>query len=139
MNIPNSVTSIGKSAFSYCKGLTSVVIGSGVTSIGYAAFSGCSSLDSITSLNPIPPTIGSNTFEEYNATLYVPSGAKAAYSEADYWKKFVRIVERGESTGIEEVVPAEPRETVIYDLSGCRVMHPVKGGVYIVKGKKRIF
>jgi hypothetical protein len=51
----------------------------------------------------------------------------------------MRIVERGESTGMEEVVSAEPRETVIYDLSGRRVMHPVKGGVYIVNGKKRIF
>jgi hypothetical protein len=51
----------------------------------------------------------------------------------------MRIVERGESTGMEQVVPTKPRETVIYDLSGRRVMHPVKGGVYIVNGKKRIF
>ena len=108
-------------------------------SIGVYAFLKCPSLESITSLNPIPPTIGSETFDEYNATLYVPTGAKAAYSEADFWKKFVRIVERGESTGMEDVIFSEPRETVIYDLSGGRVMHPVKGGVYIVNGKKRIF
>ncbi len=39
--IPNSVTSIGGSAFSGCKGLTSVTIPNSVTSIGGSAFSGC--------------------------------------------------------------------------------------------------
>ena len=42
-----SVTSIGYRAFSYCDGLTSVVIGNSVTSIGEDAFYGCSSLTSI--------------------------------------------------------------------------------------------
>ena len=46
--IPNSVTSIGDRAFSYCNGLTSVTIGNNVTSIGNGAFIGCSSLTSIT-------------------------------------------------------------------------------------------
>ncbi len=46
-NIPESVTSIGSSAFSDCSGLTSITIGSGVTSIGDSAFSGCSGLTSI--------------------------------------------------------------------------------------------
>ena len=36
--IPNSVTSIGSSAFSGCSGLTSVTIPNSVTSIGYEAF-----------------------------------------------------------------------------------------------------
>ena len=47
------VTSIGKSAFSGCKNLTSVVIPSGVTNIGYWAFENCSSLTSVT----IPDTV----------------------------------------------------------------------------------
>ncbi|MBR2926739.1 MAG: leucine-rich repeat domain-containing protein, partial [Clostridia bacterium] len=46
--IPDSVTSIGSSAFSGCSSLTSIVIPDGVTSIGDRAFSGCSSLTSIT-------------------------------------------------------------------------------------------
>lgn len=45
--IPNSVASIGHSAFSYCDNLTSVVIGNSVTSIGVWAFSSCSNLTSI--------------------------------------------------------------------------------------------
>ena len=46
--IPNSVTSIGSSAFSDCTGLTSLTIPNSVTSIGEGAFLGCSGLTSIT-------------------------------------------------------------------------------------------
>ena len=46
--IPNSVTTIGTSAFSDCSGLTSVTIPNSVTSIGYGAFGGCSGLTSVT-------------------------------------------------------------------------------------------
>ena len=55
--IPDSVTSIGSSAFSGCSGLTSVTIGNGVTSIGSYAFKNCSGLtivtipDSVTSID----------------------------------------------------------------------------------------
>ncbi len=38
VTIPDSVTSIGESAFGACFSLTSVTIGNGVTSIGEAAF-----------------------------------------------------------------------------------------------------
>ena len=46
--IPESVTSIGESAFYYCTKLTSVTIPDGVTSIGDYAFVDCSSLTSVT-------------------------------------------------------------------------------------------
>ena len=47
ITIPNSVTSIGESAFSYCSGLTSITIPYSVTSIGSNAFAFCSGLTSI--------------------------------------------------------------------------------------------
>ena len=48
ISIPESVTSIGKSAFSGCSSLTSISIPEWITSIGEYAFSSCSSLASIT-------------------------------------------------------------------------------------------
>ena len=51
--IPNSVTSIGRSAFIGCTGLTSIAIPNSVTSIGGYAFSCCSGLTSITIPNSV--------------------------------------------------------------------------------------
>ena len=48
VTIPNGVTNIGASAFSGCSGLTSMTIPDSVTNIGYAAFGGCSGLTSVT-------------------------------------------------------------------------------------------
>ena len=46
-SIPSGTTSIGYSAFNYCKGLTDVTIPDSVTSIGWVAFDYCSSLTSV--------------------------------------------------------------------------------------------
>ena len=61
VTIPNSVTSIGFAAFALCTSLTSVTIGSGVTSIGDSAFGSCSSLTSVTIPNSVT-SIGSSAF-----------------------------------------------------------------------------
>ena len=52
-NIPNSVTSIGYSAFINCTSITSITIPDSVTSIDSSAFGGCSSLKSITIPNSV--------------------------------------------------------------------------------------
>ena len=59
--IPNSVTTIGNSAFSGCSNLTSITIPNSVTAIGNSAFSGCSNLTSITIPNSVT-AIGNNAF-----------------------------------------------------------------------------
>ncbi|MBO5706163.1 MAG: leucine-rich repeat domain-containing protein [Bacteroidaceae bacterium] len=65
VTIPNSVTSIGTSAFFGCKGLTSVTIPNSVTSIGYQAFMNCSGLTSVTIPNSVT-SIGLYAFGIYN-------------------------------------------------------------------------
>ena len=59
--IPNSVTTIGNSAFSRCSSLTSVTIPDSVTIIGDCAFKWCSSLTSVTIPNSVT-TIGRESF-----------------------------------------------------------------------------
>ena len=54
--IPNSVTSIGGSAFEGCSGLTSVTIPNSVTSIGNQAFYGCTGLKKAIWLTNTPPS-----------------------------------------------------------------------------------
>ena len=59
--IPNSVKSIGSSAFYGCSGLTSITIPNSVTSIGSSAFYGCSNLASVSIPNSVT-TIGNYAF-----------------------------------------------------------------------------
>ena len=99
--IPNSVISIGSSAFYQCSGLTSIIIPNSVTSIGSSAFFFCSSLTSVTCLNETPPSISSDIFSNMaTITLYVPAGSKSAYEAADYWKNINTIVELADDVTI---------------------------------------
>ena len=65
VTIPDTITSIGGSAFSGCSGLTSVTIGNSVTNIGAYAFRNCSGLTSVTIGNSVT-SIGSYAF--YNCS-----------------------------------------------------------------------
>ena len=62
VSIPNSVTNIGNSAFSACIGLTSVTIPDSVTSIGNDVFRNCSNLESVTILDSVT-NIGARAFD----------------------------------------------------------------------------
>ena len=59
--IPDSVTSIGSSAFYGCTGLTSVTIPDSVTSIGYEAFRGCYKLVEVYNKSTLSITAGSSS------------------------------------------------------------------------------
>ena len=71
--IPNSVTSIGYSAFSGCSGLTSITLPNSVTSIGEKAFSGCSGLTSVTIPNSVT-SLGSDAFNGCSGLTSVTIG-----------------------------------------------------------------
>ena len=75
VTIPDSVTTIGYSAFGSCYNLTTVTIseGSQLTSIGSSAFGGCSSLTSIYIPNSVT-TIGYSAFGGCSSltSIYIP-------------------------------------------------------------------
>ena len=75
ITIPDGVTSIGRSAFEDCSGLTSVTIPDSVTSIGRSAFEDCSGLTTITIPDSVT-SIGESAF--YNCSgltsITIPDG-----------------------------------------------------------------
>ncbi len=110
--IPNSVTSIGASAFMTC-GITSVIIPNGVTRIEYATFAGsaltsisipgsvtsiaqyafasCRSLKTITCRNVVPPTCEVDAFQDVDmgaCALEVPLNSVTTYRETSPWSGF---------------------------------------------------
>ena len=105
----NKVTKISYSSFSYCIGLKSLTIPKSVTEIERYAFNGCDNINEITSLNPIPPTIYSNTFDgidKVTCNLYVPKGSLESYCSDEYWKEFQKIKE-DDATGINNIKTAD--------------------------------
>jgi hypothetical protein len=100
ITIPNSVTTIGSDAFSTCLILTSITIGNSVTTIEQNAFSNCSSLRNMVVLITTPPSIQYTAFFNVplsSATLTVPSGCKGIYESTAEWRDFGTIVEEGGS------------------------------------------
>ena len=152
MTIPNSVTSIGKYAFYYCSGLTSVTIPNSVTSIGEHAFANCSGLTKLVSLAVEPPICGKGVFEEVDKTacqLIVPDESINKYKVADQWQEFMNIFG---FSGVDDVsVDTQNALYEVYNLQGVRVGSGMREaeitadvlphGVYILvspQGRKKI-
>ena len=85
VTIPNSVTSIGASAFWGYSGLTSVTIPNSVTSIGSHAFENCSGLTSVTIPNSVT-NIEANAFTGCSGltTVTIPNSL-TSLSKAIFW------------------------------------------------------
>ncbi|MCR4660124.1 MAG: leucine-rich repeat domain-containing protein [Bacteroidales bacterium] len=91
--IPDAVTTIGASAFRGCTGLTSIIIPDAVTSIGDWAFSECTGLTELTSRAIIAPLLGNKAFYGVTTTIPVniPCGSQMIYNTQ--WFYFSNFIE----------------------------------------------
>ena len=85
VTIGNGVTNIGSEAFCYCYDLREVSIGNSVTSIGNEAFNGCTGLTSITIPDSVT-IIGSHAFSACTglASITIPDSVTSIGSGAFY-------------------------------------------------------
>ena len=99
--IPDGVTSIGNSAFSYCSGLTSVTIPDSVTSIGNGAFSWCSDLTSVTIPDSVT-SIGNHAFFFTGLTsITIPDGVTSIGNSAFKCSGLTSVTIPGSVTSID--------------------------------------
>lgn len=88
VEFPDSLTTIDDGAFSGSS-ITTVEIPSGVASIGVNAFKDCSNLDRVDINATIPPTLGSDAFNNTsNCPIYVPVTSYNDYKTAEDWVEY---------------------------------------------------
>jgi len=144
ITIPNSVTVIGNRAFSDCTGLSSITIPGSVTAIGNYAFNNCFGLRSIYVEWGTPITNCSNkafgTYNQLDATLYVPRGCVDAYKDVEPWSRFLNIEESNFVTGIDAIGCDKPAFIRLFNAAGVNIYNgpsdripALPRGLYIAK------
>ena len=134
--------------FGGCSGLKSVIIPNSVQSIGKSAFEFCSNLTEVISLNTTPPEIEENTFDANTyskATLKIPIECRIIYGQQPYWENFLNV-EEIDLSAISSITKEEFSSKVdgVYNLKGERIdvnednVNELPKGIYIVNGKKVI-
>lgn len=132
--IPNSVTSIGNTAFGGFN-FDSFIIPNNVTSIEGLAFLSCDISEVISEIDN-PFSISDRTFTNntlLNAILYVPVGTIEKYKETDGWKLFSSIKE-GVPSSISNIIDYENKDFKIYSLDG-KLINNLQKGIIILKKK----
>ncbi len=112
-----SVTSIGKFAFYFCSGLTSVVIPNSVTSIGGDAFVGCSGLTSVVIPESVT-SIGGGAFQDCSCltSIVIPNSVTSISEYAFYnCSGLTSVVIPNSVTSISEYA--------FYNCSGLKEVH----------------
>lgn len=120
---PNSMQSISEGAFQGCSNFVNIKIPDYITGIENFVFWDCSNLATVTSMALTPPRIENQTFNNYNATLYVPRESYNTYKTATGWKNFNMIFfiePYYEVNGIFYSITSDSTACVTYDenLSG---------------------
>ena len=85
---------IGEHVSAICKNRIEAVMNAVPTTVNYINFGDCNNIKVVVSKNPSAPIGGGFSQTVYaNATLLLPNGGTSTYSENDYWKKFVHVIE----------------------------------------------
>ncbi len=85
VSLPEGLTIIGVRCFKGCTGLVALTIPTTVTEIQQEAFAYCENISTIHTDQPIPPLTAPDAFEGCTPIVYVPAGAREAYSTAEGW------------------------------------------------------
>lgn len=106
VTMPESAIYIFQATFAQCNNLKTVVLPSGLKAIDIRAFYGSNNITSVTAKGSVAPALtpaydtGEAIFTCSTAVpLYVPKGAKSAYSASDNdWSNYLTITETGKGT-----------------------------------------
>ena len=85
ISLPENLKNIDFATFAYCSRLPKISIPHNVTSIGTSAFYGCPTLTTLYANPTTPPSLGSSAFENSSLdTVYVPCGSTNAYKSSSW-------------------------------------------------------
>ncbi|MBO4531048.1 MAG: leucine-rich repeat protein [Paludibacteraceae bacterium] len=145
VTIPNDVTYIGFDAFAYSEKLTNVIIGSSVEYIRQGAFYSTPVTNAYVKATT-PPSIANYLFSS-EPVIHVYASSLEAYQNSD-WAKFGTIVgdlddyDFSEPTELQQPLSDTtemPKDSIIFDLFGRKVVNQRSSTIYIENGKKVIW
>ena len=120
VTIPNSVTSIGEYAFYNCSGLTSVSIGSGVTSIDQVAFAHCSGLTTITIPESVTSIYGNAFTNCSGLTSMIVESGNTKYDSRDNCNAIIETASNTLIAGCKNtVIPNSVTSIGKYSFGSC--------------------
>ena len=97
---PNSLKTIGTSAFEGCIRLSKISLGTGLEEIAANAFAGCTRLYDIYVYATYPPFAEESSFANYNVYVYIPCEYQRDYTLDVVWGKFkfIECIESEDAT-----------------------------------------
>ena len=116
INLPSKLETINEKSFQRNILLTSITIPRYVNYIGNEAFSGCDAMHTIICLNPEPPELEGDIFDDFireRAVLQVPEASVETYRHADGWQKFKNITAYHEMAfSVADILAVDKGKTV---------------------------
>ena len=135
IHLPEGLTYLGPHAFASCWSLKSITIPAGVKKITSCLFAD-TPLDTLYIKNPTPPEAEVPLFVDNDSdqdpwaklpVLAVPKGSKKLYQEAYVWSYFDRIIEFDAAAAIDSPSKTTELPKGYYTLDGRRWTRPQKG------------